>query len=223
MKLTQGFDVARPVKEVWDFLDQPEAVAGCVPGVEQLSVLSRDDIEVRITQSVGPMNATFAATVQITERQPEQRIVFTAQGKSVRGAMGNVRAAVIVGLAPSDSGTKVTVDGDVVLAGALGSVGQKVVAKQAGKVTAEFARNLAVALGAGPADSAAAAVLHGATGAAPSGVVPTGATTPAMKTFPPVSDPVPAPADLWVKASAALSLVAAAAAVGAFLRAGRSA
>ena len=39
-----------------------------------------------------------------------------------------------------------TVEGDVVLAGALGSVGQKVVAKQASKVTAEFAENLQLAL-----------------------------------------------------------------------------
>ncbi len=39
------------------------------------------------------------------------------------------------------------VEGDLVLAGALGSVGQKVVARQAGKVTAEFAANLQRALG----------------------------------------------------------------------------
>jgi hypothetical protein len=48
-------------------------------------------------------------------------------------------------------GTSVLVDGDLALAGALGSVGQKVVARQAGKVTAEFAANLQRALsGEGP-------------------------------------------------------------------------
>ena len=147
MKLREEFEVAQPVADVWAFLDRPEAVAGCVPGVEQLSVLTPDDIDVRVKQSVGPMNATFAASVRITDREPERRMAFTAVGKSVRGAAGNVRAEVVVGLRASATGTVVNVEGDVALAGALGSVGQKVVAKQAGKVTAQFARNLEVALG----------------------------------------------------------------------------
>lgn len=147
MKLREEFEVAQQVAEVWAFLDRPEAVAGCMPGVEQLSVLTPDDIDVRISQSIGPMNATFAASVKITDREHERRMAFTAVGKSVRGAAGNVRAEVVVGLRPGVTGTVVDVEGDVALAGALGSVGQKVVAKQAGKVTAQFARNLEAALG----------------------------------------------------------------------------
>lgn len=148
MKLTQSFDVARPVHDVWTFLDQPTVVAACLPGVEQVDVRTPDDIDVRVTQSLGPMTATFAAAVTITLREVDKRIEFSATGKTVRGAMGNVRAAVVVELAPTAAGTQVTVDGDVALAGALGSVGQKVVAKQAAKVTSQFAANLARELGA---------------------------------------------------------------------------
>jgi carbon monoxide dehydrogenase subunit G len=151
MKLRETFELAQPVASVWTFFDRPEAVAGCVPGVEQLTATSPDAIDVTVTQSVGPMRATFAATITIVERVPEKLISFTAIGKTVRGAMGNVRASVTVQLEPSGSGTVVIVEGDVVLAGALGSVGQKVVSKQAGKVTAQFARNLEVALGGSPA------------------------------------------------------------------------
>lgn len=194
MKLREEFEVARPVADVWSFLDRPEAVAGCVPGVEALSVLTPDDIDVRIKQSVGPMNATFAANVRITERDSERRMAFTAVGKSVRGAAGNVRAEVVVGLRPSASGTVVDVEGDVALAGALGSVGQKVVAKQAGKVTAQFAHNLEAALGgheAAPAD-----------GSAPR------PTPPAPVELPPVDDGAPRSiADAWVKALVALNAI----------------
>src|SRR4051812_20235711 len=184
MKLREEFEVAEPVATVWTFFEQPERVAQCVPGVEQLTVITPDDIDVRLTQSIGPMSATFAAKVAIVERVTEKLIGFTATGKSVRGAMGNVRATVTVTLQPVGERTVVAVDGDVALAGALGSVGQKVVAKQAGKVTAQFARNLEAALGSGrpevtsvgpasPADEAAAA-------------------RPALRALPAVSDPVPA-------------------------------
>jgi hypothetical protein len=60
--------------------------------------------------------------------------------------MGNINTTNEVRLVDSNGSTTVTVEGDVVLAGALGSVGQKIIAKQAGKVTAEFARNLERAL-----------------------------------------------------------------------------
>src|SRR5919202_6281467 len=178
MKLREEFEVAQPVASVWTFFEQPERVAECVPGVEQLTVVTPDDINVRLTQSIGPMTATFAAKVTIVERVPEKLIGFTATGKSVRGAMGNVRAGVTVQLEPAGDRTVVIVEGDVALAGALGSVGQKVVAKQAGKVTGQFARNLEQALGgAAPASGTAAA-----TATAPAAVRTTGSS------LPPVSD-----------------------------------
>jgi carbon monoxide dehydrogenase subunit G len=198
MKLREEFEVAQPVASVWSFFEQPERVAECVPGVEQLTVVSPDDIDVRLTQSIGPMTATFAAKVTIVERVPEKQIGFTATGKTVRGAMGNVRAGVSVQLEPAGDRTVVMVEGDVALAGALGSVGQKVVAKQAGKVTAQFARNLEQALGGGSAPTA------GAAGAATSAAAPA-AMPLAGRGLPPVSDP-PA-GDPWSKVSAVLSAV----------------
>jgi hypothetical protein len=171
-------------------------VAQCVPGVEQLTVVTPDDIDVRLTQSIGPMTATFAATVKIVERVPEKLIAFTATGKTVRGAMGNVRATVTVQLEPVGDRTVVLVEGDVALAGALGSVGQKVVAKQAGKVTAQFSRNLETALGGGDLSRPAAAAATGRRTTAP----------PAVRTLPAVTDAPPA-ADPWSKVAAALSAV----------------
>ena len=196
MKLHEEFEVARPVADVWAFLDRPDAVAGCVPGVEQLTVQTPDDIDVRISQSVGPMTATFAASVRITDRQPGRRIAFTAVGKSVRGAAGNVRAEMLVSLQPGSTGSVVAIEGDIALAGALGSVGQKVVAKQAGKVTAQFARNLEAALGGGTVSST-------------DGPADRWTTAPSRPVLPPVSDPGPAGSatgrDPLLKALVALS------------------
>lgn len=209
MKLHEQFEVAEPVGAVWAFLDEPERVAACMPGVEQLTVVTPDRIEVRATQGIGPMTATFAATITITERVEEKLIAFTATGRSVRGAVGNVRATVGVQLEPAGDRTVVLVEGDVALAGALGSVGQKVVAKQAGKVTAQFARNLEAALGApatqaveqsSPGEAGPAEVARAGTGETPGG--PARATW----TLPQVSDAVPA-GDPWSRVAAVLSAV----------------
>ena len=190
MKMQQEFTVAEPVAAVWKFFDEPEAVAGCLPGVEQVTVLDQDNVQVRATQSLGPMTATFEAKVTVLERVTEELIRFRATGKSVRGAVGNLRTENTVRLRTTADGTSVVVEGDLVLAGALGSVGQKVVSRQAAKVTAEFAANLQRALnGESPVSATAPAGRDGAVQPAPAG--PSGPSGPS--------------GERWSKAAVALS------------------
>ncbi len=205
MKLRDEFRVDQPVPAVWEFFEQPEMVARCVPGVEQIRVVDADNVDVRATQSIGPMSATFEAKVTVLERVPNECIRFQATGRSVRGAVGNVRTSNTVRLHASYDSTTVVVEGDVVLAGALGSVGQKIVAKQASKVTATFAENLRLALNGGQpaADGAPAAAASGrSTPEAPGGW--TDARPPGAKTTVTVSD------NRWAWAAAVLSGVSAA-------------
>jgi carbon monoxide dehydrogenase subunit G len=212
MKLREEFRVARPVGDVWTFFEQPERVAECLPGVEHVTVVDPDNVTVRATQRLGPMSATFDAKVKITERVDRELIRFTATGRTVRGALGNVRASTSVQLVPVDGQTLVSVEGDVTLAGALGSVGQKVVSRQAGKVTAEFARNLDTVLNGGtlgapaPARSRTAVVPAAAAGA------PQLAAEPAID---PGSDP-------WPRIAAGLSAVSVVLSLAALIRSRRS-
>jgi carbon monoxide dehydrogenase subunit G len=194
MKLHEEFVVAEPVGTVWRFFEQPESVAGCVPGVEYVNVLDGDNVQVRATQSVGPMTATFDAKVTVLERVPEELIRFRAAGRSVRGAIGNVRTENTVQLRGFAGGTSVSVEADLVLAGALGSVGQKVIAKQGGKVTAEFAANLQRALR-GEAPVPVPARARAPAAAAPAGDGGVDAPVP----------PLPPAPDRWSRAAAVLS------------------
>lgn len=146
MKYEQEFRVAEDVAKVWEFFEQFERVAKCIPGVEKAEVVDADNVTVLLTQRLGPMAATFEAKVQITERIDLQKIEFSSTGKAIRGAIGNFRSTNTVSLTPEDSHTHVRVAGDVALGGALGSVGQKVIAKQAEKATVEFSRNLELIL-----------------------------------------------------------------------------
>lgn len=204
MRMQQQFTVAEPVAAVWKFFDEPESVAGCLPGVERVKVLDSDNVEVRATQSLGPMTATFEAKVTVLERVTEELIRFRATGRSVRGAVGNLRTENTVRLQSTDGGTSVLVDGDLVLAGALGSVGQKVVSRQADKVTAEFAANLQRALNGEPPVPAAPAtgplgMLRGARGDQRRAAHLPG--SPADDT----AAPAARSGDPWAKAAAALS------------------
>ena len=205
MKMREEFVVAEPPATLWEFFEQVDRVARCVPGVEEVTVVDADNSRVRVTQAVGPMSATFDLKMRITDRDPGRSMEFTAIGRSVRGAAGNVRSTNTVQLEAADGGgTRVTLDGDVALGGMLGSVGQKVVAKQAGKVTRSFAEALERELsGNGAAEAAPAAEAP-----EPEAV----ATSPVPEQIAPASAPLPAPAPRESRASLAAAAAAGAAA-----------
>jgi carbon monoxide dehydrogenase subunit G len=202
MRLHEEFEVHEPVAAVWNFFEQAELVARCMPGIEAVEILDSDNVNVRATQSIGPMSATFETRVTVLDRVPNELIRFQATGRSIRGAIGNVRTVNAVRLRGVNGTTTVEVDGDVILAGALGSVGQKVVARQAGRVTAEFADNLRRALA---GDLRAVPAFQPVTGPRHADGQP--APRPTLRA-PRATWPAPATAaDPWVKAAAVLSAV----------------
>jgi carbon monoxide dehydrogenase subunit G len=180
VKVQEEFIVEQAPTALWAFFEQVDRVARCVPGVEAVEVVDADNSRVRVTQAVGPMTATFDMKMRITARDPGRSMEFTAIGRSVRGAAGNVRSTNTVHLEDAEEGsTRVRLEGDVALGGMLGSVGQKVVAKQASKVTRSFAQALQLELSGGAASAPDAASADAATvSAQPAASEPVAASLP---------------------------------------------
>jgi len=142
MKVSESFVVGEPRATVWSVVSDVERVAQCLPGIEQVTMHDADNGSVRITQSLGPMSATFEAKMQVTAREPGRTISFAATGRTIRGAAGNVRVTNSVSLEDEGEATRVVLEADVAMGGMLGSVGAKVIARQASQAAKSFAANL---------------------------------------------------------------------------------
>ena len=123
MKVQEQFVVAEPAGTVWEFFEQVDRVARCVPGVEEVTVVDDENSRVRVTQAVGPMTATFDMKMRITERDPGRSMEFTGIGRTIRGAAGNVRSTNRVQLEEVENGhTRVLLESDVALGGCAAAV-----------------------------------------------------------------------------------------------------
>jgi carbon monoxide dehydrogenase subunit G len=128
---------------VWEVVGDVERVARCLPGFEEVSAIDGESWKVRVTQSLGPMKATFDAKMHVTAREPGRSISFAATGRTVRGAAGNVRLSNVVRLEDEgEDSTRVLLEADVAMGGMLGAVGQKVVGRQAAQAAKDFAAAL---------------------------------------------------------------------------------
>jgi uncharacterized protein len=142
VQIRESFVVDVPAAAVWKFFEQIERVARCVPGVQQVEVKGSDRYKLVVAQKVGFISATFEMTTQVDARAPLQYLELSSVGKSIKGALGNLRSKDRVEFEPTDSGTRVTLSSDLAVGGMLGALGHKVIVSKSKEITAKFAEAL---------------------------------------------------------------------------------
>jgi carbon monoxide dehydrogenase subunit G len=150
MQIQETFTVDAPPEAVWRFFEDIDRVARCVPGVQSVDVLGPDRYKVLATQKVGFLSATFEMTTQIESKDPLRSLALSSVGKSVKGAIGNLRSKDRVDFEPTpDGGTRVTLTSEVAVGGMLGALGHKAIASKSKEITEKFARALQTEIRAG--------------------------------------------------------------------------
>ncbi len=142
MRFEESFTVPKSADTVWSFFAEPERLAFCVPGVDSVEPLEDGRSKVRMTQKVGYLSATFDLKMHVSGREEGRMLEVTSIGRSVRGAVGELRSTNRVQLTPEEGGTRIDLTADVGVGGMLGSVGQKVMASKAKEVARQFAANV---------------------------------------------------------------------------------
>jgi carbon monoxide dehydrogenase subunit G len=143
MQIQETFTVAAPPATVWKLFEDIARVARCVPGVQSVDVLGPDRYKVVATQKVGFISATFEMATEIERKEPLRSLALSSVGKSVKGAIGNLRSKDRVDFEPTpEGGTRVTLTSDLAVGGMLGALGHKAIASKSREISAKFAQAL---------------------------------------------------------------------------------
>lgn len=158
MELTSTFSVSQPVDRAWAVITDLERVAPCLPGAALLDV-DGDDYRGAVKIKVGPVTAQYEGIARFAERNDAaHHAVLRAEGRDVRG-QGNAAATIDLKLTDMGSGTQVTIDTHLELAGRVAQFGRGVIADVSGKLIGQFATRLEeeMAASGSPATAPAAA------------------------------------------------------------------
>lgn len=142
MRIEERFEVEAPAETVWAFLLTPERVMPCIPGCEDLVVEDTGMYRAAIRVGVGPINAVFRVTVEITDQRPPESLSALVRGEegtkaSVLTARNELHLRSLDG-----AGTEVIYISEVSVVGRLGKFGLGVMQKKAKALGAEFAQRL---------------------------------------------------------------------------------
>ena len=183
MKIENSFRVDLPVSRAWATLLDIPGIVTCMPGAELLGVDDERSYRGQVRVKLGPVAVAFKGRVQLTEVDETQHQVRAKAAGTEEKGRGSAQADVSFRLTPDGAGTRVDVETNLTLAGAVAQYGraQGVIADVAQVMVDQFARNLGqriVASGAQPGAGAQAA--SGASAAAP---MQAPAVSPAISVF----------------------------------------
>jgi hypothetical protein len=143
MLITNEFEVAEPVDQVWQFFQNIPQVAACLPGAQLTEDLGDDKYKGTVAVRMGPVRLQFAGTADITERdEAAKRLTVHASGADEKGR-GQANMVVTATLARTNRGTtKVDVVQDLQLAGAAAQYGRGMISDVSAILMRDFAANM---------------------------------------------------------------------------------
>ena len=212
MDLKGEYRISAPRETVWAMINDPVMLRECIPGCDNLEGGPAEGFTARVTTKIGPVKATFAGAVRLSNIQAP--VSYTISGEGKGGVAGFAKGGADVLLSEDEGETVLAYTANAQVGGKLAQLGSRLVDSTAKKIADEFFRNLAQRIS--QQDRATEVVVERAAVYSPVDTLPSGAAN-AVNASP--ASPVVEAADgrknakLWIIATAAVVVVVIAAMV----------
>ena len=129
---------------VWEKLNDPVVLKGCVPGCEQLDKTSDTEFQAIASIKIGPVKARWKGKVRLSDLDPPNGYKISGEGEG--GVAGFAKGGATVALADKDGGTLLTYNVEAQIGGKLAQLGQRLINSAAKKTADDFFANFAKAV-----------------------------------------------------------------------------
>ena len=129
--------VDAPVEKVWAALNDPDTLQACIPGCQSLEKKSDTELAAKVVLKVGPIKATFAGEVTLSNLNPPHSYTITGEGKGgITGFAKGGADVVLVEESPGVTLLKYTAKADV--GGKMAQLGSRLMESTSKKLAGQF-------------------------------------------------------------------------------------
>lgn len=136
MNLSDELTIPAPRARVYEALQDPEILRRCIPGCEELTKVSDNDLEAKVALKIGPIKARFSGNVTLNPENPPQRFSLTGEGNG--GIAGFARGGADVELEDRGEETLLRYEAKAEIGGKLAQLGSRLIQGTAKKLAGEF-------------------------------------------------------------------------------------
>lgn len=162
MDMKGEYRIAARREEVWALINDPAVLRACLPGCDSLEGTPETGFAARVTTKIGPVKATFAGNVALSNVNAPESLTISGEGKG--GVAGFAKGGADVHLAEDGGQTVLTYLAKAQVGGKLAQLGARLIDSTAKKLADEFFEKLAAQAASAAQDDAArpAAVVEAA-------------------------------------------------------------
>jgi len=145
IKVESSFVVPARIEDAWRILPDVPRIAPCMPGAEVTEVVDEHTYKGLARVKIGPMQLVFNGEARLHDLDPVAHTShMSARGGDNKGR-GSVQSEMRFSLLPEGEQTRVTVQTDIALSGAVAQYGRGagMIKEICNQFAAQFARNLA--------------------------------------------------------------------------------
>jgi carbon monoxide dehydrogenase subunit G len=135
MDVTGTYTFAAPPTRVWALMQDPDAIASCIPGCERLEPDGVDRYKAAITIGMAAITGRYEGTVVISEKLEPSSYKLTVAGQ---GRPGFIKGDATITLRADGDNTIVDVFGIVQIGGTIARLGQRLVGSAAKMMQDKF-------------------------------------------------------------------------------------
>ena len=144
VELDKTFKIAAPASAAWQFLQQIEAVAACMPGAEITEQIDEHNYKGKVKSRIGPATMAFDGVIEIKGIDPEKRELrlrgFGQDTKGTSSASMDLTAWVVDG---AEAGCELKGQAEVSVNGKVASLGGRMMNQVADQILNQFGKNFA--------------------------------------------------------------------------------
>ena len=147
MQITGSYRVSATPEQVWEALFDPAVLRQCIPGCQNVQLVSPTEFTAAVVLKIGPVKANFAGKVTLSDLDRPRACRMTGEGSG--GAAGFAKGVAALKIKSEGAETILNYAADAQIGGKLAQLGSRMVESTTRKLADEFFSRFANIVGGG--------------------------------------------------------------------------
>lgn len=144
VELDKAFKIEAPASAAWQFLQQIEAVAACMPGAEITEQIDAHNYKGKVKSKIGPATMAFDGAIEIKGIDPEKReLRLRGSGQDTKGTSSASMDLTAWVVDSAEAGCELKGQAEVSVNGKVASLGGRMMNQVADQILNQFGKNFA--------------------------------------------------------------------------------